>query len=151
MSLQSQIKESIKDAMRAKETVRLSVLRGLSTAFVNDLVSKGGTPQSEISDAAALAVIKREANKRKDSIEQFIKGGRPELAESEKEELAILDVFLPELMSREDIQKIVLQKKEEMGVTDKTKMGMLIGAVMKETAGNADGTLVKELVEEALA
>jgi len=151
MSLQSQIKESIKDAMRAKEATRLSVLRGLTTAFTNELVAKGETPQSELSDTDALAVIKREANKRKDSIEQFTKGGRPELAESEQEELSILETYLPAMMSHEEVQKIILAKKEELNITDKTKIGMLIGAVMKETSGNADGTLVKKLVEEALA
>tara|TARA_Y100001958_G_C21104267_1_gene453273 strand:- start:198 stop:656 length:459 start_codon:yes stop_codon:yes gene_type:complete len=151
MSLQTTIKEKLVEAMRAKDTTRLSVLRGLSSSFTNELVATGKTPQETLSDEEVLAVIKREANKRKDSIEQFTKGGRPELAESEKIELTILEEFLPEMMSKEEIEKIVIQKKEELEISDTSKMGILIGAVMKETKGNADGSMVKEIVEEKLA
>jgi len=150
MSLQSQIKDQTIQAMKAKEATKLSVLRGLSTAFTNELVSTGKTPQDELEDDKALAVIKRESNKRKDSIKQYTEGGRPELAESEKEELAILEEYLPEMMSKEEVEKIAIAKKEELGITDKSKMGMLIGAIMKETGGNADGNDVKAVVEKLL-
>jgi uncharacterized protein YqeY len=90
MSLQQTIKDSIKDAMKAKDSVKLNVLRGLSTAFMNYSVANGGTPQSELNDEQVLEIITKESKKRKDSIEQFTSAGRSELAESEQAELAIL-------------------------------------------------------------
>lgn len=150
MSIQSQIKEQIKEAMKAKDQVRLTTLRGLSSAFTNESVAKGNTPQDELPDDDALAVIKREAKRRKDSIQQYTEGGRPELAEDEQAELDVLDEFLPEMMSLDQIRPIVAAKKEELGVADKSGMGQLIGAVMKELQGKADGSDVKTAVEEVL-
>lgn len=151
MSLHTTIKDATKQAMREKDAVTLSTLRGLVTAFTNESVATGGTPQDELTDEQAMTVIKREANKRKDSIEQYTKGGRPELAESEKAELAVLKAYLPEMMSKEDIQNIAEAKKAELGIEDKSKMGVLIGAIMKETGGNADGADVKEIVTKLLS
>jgi uncharacterized protein len=147
MTLVSDIKEQIKDAMRAKDTVRLTVLRGLSAAFVNELVAKGRKPDEELSDDDALTVIMRESKKRKDSIEQFGAAGRNDLAESEATELKIIEIFLPAQMSREEIEAIVKQKKESMGITDPAQKGQFIGAIMKELKGKADGTIVKEIVD----
>jgi len=151
MSLQQDIKNSIKDAMKNKEEVKLGVLRLLSSAFTNELVAKGRKPTDELSDEEALTVITRAAKQRKDSIDQFEKGGRPELAESEKAELAVIETFLPTLMSEEEIKAFVLNKKSEMGEVDKTKLGMFVGAVMKDLKGKADGALVKKVVDEVLA
>lgn len=151
MSLQGDIKENIKDAMRAKNQVKLTVLRGLSAAFTNELVAKGRKPDGELTDDEALAVIMRESKKRKDSIEQFTAGGRPELAESEQAELSILATFLPEQMSREEIEKVVQAKKDEMGITDASHKGQFIGAVMKDLKGRADGKLVQEIVDSLLS
>ena len=150
MSLHTQIKDSIKEALKAREETELSVLRGLSTAFTNEAVAIGKTPQDDLSDEQVLSVIKREANKRKDSIEQYTKGGRKDLADAEQKELVILEAYLPEAMPIEEIQKIAEAKKAELGVDDKSKMGVLIGAVMKETAGKADGKDVKSVVEKIL-
>jgi len=151
MSLHSQIKEEIKEAMKAKEATRLSVLRGLVTAFTNELVAQKRIPGEELSDEDALAVIKRSAKQRKDSIEQFTKGGRPELAQAEEAELKVLEGYLPKMMSKEEILKIAETKKEELSINDKSKMGMLVGAVMKELAGRADGSDVKDVVNELLS
>lgn len=148
MSLTSTIKEQIKDAMRAKDAVRLSVLRGLSAAFTNELVAKSQKPDGELSDDDALTVIMREAKKRKDSIEQFSAAGRPELAESEQAELAILEEFLPVQMSREEIETVVKAKKEELGLTDPAQKGQFVGMVMKDLKGKADGKIVQEIVNE---
>lgn len=145
--IHTHVRSQIKEAMLAKETVRLSVLRGILTALVNELVAKGLKPQDELPDADTLVVIKRLTKQRKDSIEQFEKGGRPDLAASEKEELAILETYLPPLMPKEEIRKIAEAKKAELGITDKTKMGMLMGAIIKELAGRADGADVKAVVE----
>ncbi|MBI5400823.1 MAG: GatB/YqeY domain-containing protein [Candidatus Yonathbacteria bacterium] len=148
MSLHEQIKGEVKEAMKAKDAVRLSVVRNMISAFTNELVATGKTPQDMLDDAGVLKVIKRLANQRKDSIEQFMKGGRPELAESEQAELVILEKYLPALMSREEIKKIALAKKEALGVTDKSKVGQLTGAIMKDLAGKADGGDVKAVVDE---
>ncbi|MDO8604867.1 MAG: GatB/YqeY domain-containing protein [bacterium] len=110
MSLHEEIKAEVKPAMMAKDAVRLSVVRNMISAFTNELVATGKTPQDMLDDAGALKVIKRLSNQRKDSIEQFINGGRPELAESEKAELVILEKYLPTLMSREEIKKIARKK-----------------------------------------
>lgn len=148
MSLHEQIKGEVKEAMKAKDAVRLSVVRNMISAFTNELVATGKTPQDTIDDAGALKVIKRLANQRKDSIEQFINGGRPELAESEQLELAVLEKYLPTLMSREEIEVFARSKKDELGVTDKSKAGQLTGAIMKDLAGKADGGDVKAVVDE---
>jgi uncharacterized protein YqeY len=133
--------------MIAKDPVKLNVYRGILSAFTNELVAKGKTPQDTLSDEECMVVVKKLSKQRKDSIEQFEKGGRPELAAAEKEELTIIEILLPASMSKDDIRKIAEAKKAEMGITDKAKMGMLMGAVIKETKGNADGADVKEVVE----
>ncbi len=151
MSLQTDIKEQVKEAMKAKDTVRLGVVRGLLSAFTNELVNLKRMPQDELSDEEALNVIRRAVKQRKDSIEQFVAGGRPELAEDEKAELAILEVYLPAMMPKEDVMAIAKAKMTEMGVTDKSKAGQLMGAIMKDLKGKADGDVVKAVVDELLA
>ncbi len=149
MTLQNQIKEDMKVAMKAREMEKTTTLRSLMSAFTNELVANGKTPQDEIDDATALSVIKRAVKQRKDAIEQFEKGGRPELATAEKAELDVLEKYLPEQMSEEQVRNIVIEQKETLGITDRSKMGVLIGAVMKETGGNADGQMVKQVVDQS--
>ncbi len=151
MTIQTDIKEQMKEAMKAKDTVKLGVVRGLSSAFTNELVKLGKMPQDELSDEDALAVIRRAVKQRKDSIEQFVAGGRPELAEDEKAELAILETYLPAMMSKEDVMTIAKAKMAEMGAIDKSKAGMFMGALMKDLKGKADGDVVKAVVDELLA
>ena len=146
MTLTTTIKESIKDAMRAKDAVKLTVLRGISAAFTNELVAKGQKPDGELSDEDAMTVIAREAKKRKDSIEQFTAAGRPELAENEQAELAIIETYLPTQMTRDEIEAVVKAKKEELGITDPAQKGQFVGAVMKDLKGKADGKIVQEVV-----
>ena len=134
--------------MMARDTVRLEVLRGLVTAFTNELVATGRTPQDFLTDEQALAVITRASKQRKDSIEQFTKGGREDLAESEKAQLTILETYLPKLMDKSEVEKIVRAKKEELGIIDATKKGMLMAAIMKDLKGKADGMVVKEVVDD---
>ena len=142
-----ELKEAIKDAMRAKDAVRLSVLRGISAAATNELVSKQRKPDEMLSDEDLMTVIIRASKQRKDSIEQFEKGGRADLADSEKAELAILETMLPAQMSRDEIVAAAKAKAAEMGVTDKTGANKLMGMLMKDLKGKADGTVVKEIVE----
>lgn len=147
MKLHEQIHEEMIGALKAKEEVKLSVLRGLLTAFMNELVATKRKPDEKLDDEEVIKVIKKAAKQREDSIEQFTKGGRQELADNETKELAILETYLPETMARDKIEVIAKAKKKELGIDDKAKMGMLMGAVMKETKGEADGKDVKEIVE----
>jgi hypothetical protein len=149
--MHDKIQEQIKEALRAKDSVKLTTLRGVLAAFTNESVALKRTPQDKLSDPEATTVIRRLVKQRKDSIEQFEKGGRADLALSEKAELNILEEFLPAQMSEEKVREIVLAKKSEMGITNKSKMGQLMGAVIKESAGNADSIMVKRIVEEILA
>ncbi|MCE9628518.1 MAG: GatB/YqeY domain-containing protein [Candidatus Vogelbacteria bacterium] len=151
MSLHEQIKNEIKEAMKAKDQVKLTVVRGLVSAFTNEAVAKGKTPTDLLTDEEVLAVIKRTSKQRKDSIDQFIAGGRPELADDEKVELAILETYLPAMMSLEEIKKVVEAKKAELGMTDKSKAGQFVGVIMKELSGRADGVDVKQAVDESFA
>lgn len=136
----------MKEAMKAKNDIKVQTLRGAIASCTNELVSKGMKPTDPVDDALALSIIKRLAKQRKDSIEQFTKGNRPELAEKEAQELAILETYLPQMASREDVEKIARAKKEEMNI-DASGKGKLMGAVIKEFAGNADGAIVKEVVD----
>lgn len=149
--MHQQIKDHIKEAMLAKDSVRLNTLRGLLAAFTNEVVAKKRKPDEMLSDEEAIEVIRRSVKQRKDSISQFRDGGREDLATDEEAELAVLEVYLPQMMNKDEIRKVAEQKKEEMGVTDKSNMGMFIGAVMKELKGKADGQDVKEVIEELLA
>lgn len=147
MRLQEDIREKIKNAMRERDEIRLLVLRGLIAAFTNELVAKKKKPSEELSDEDALLVISREAKKRKDSIEQFRNGNREDLAKKEEAELAILEEFLPEMLGEDEVRKIVEAKKNELGINDRSKIGILMGAVMGELRGKADGGLVKSIVD----
>ena len=148
---QAELKEAMKAAMKAKEAVKLNVVRGLLSAMTNEAVTKGKGPDGVLSEDEVLAVISRAAKQRKDSIAQFEAGGRPELAVAEKEELAILETMLPTQMSQEEITAAATAKAAEMGITDKTKANQLMGALMKDLKGKADGTLVKAVVDSMFA
>lgn len=146
--ISTDIREKLKDAMRNKDQTALDTYRGLITAFTNELVAAGKTPQDEVSDDIALSVIKKTIKQRKDAIAQFDGAGRTDLADADRAQLALLEVFMPAQMSEADIKAIAEKKKAELSVTDTSKLGILVGAVMKECAGNADGVLVKKVVED---
>lgn len=136
--------------MIAKDETRLLVLRGVQAEIQKDLIAKKSAA-TEGTDDEVVAIVKKLVKQRKDSIDQFEKGGRPELAESEKKELAILQAYLPATMSKDEIKKVALAKKAELGVADKAGAGKLIGAVSKELKGKADGADIKEVVEGLFA
>ena len=133
-------------AMKAKDPLRVQTLRGALAAFTNELVAKGKKPTEELDDAGAVAVLKRLSKQRKEAAEVYEKGGRAELAEKESSELRIVEEYLPQSASREDVERVARAKKEALGVTDASGSGKLMGAVMKELGGNADGAIVKEVV-----
>ncbi|MEK7157336.1 MAG: GatB/YqeY domain-containing protein [Patescibacteria group bacterium] len=168
MPIHETLKKSIPDAMRAHDAVRLQTLRSLITQMTNEVVAKKRKPDEFLTDEEALAVIKRAANQRKDSIEQFEKGGRPELAVSEKAELVIIEAYLPAMMSREEIEAVVKAKMTELGVSSEADAaktpegrspgaslealrGKLTGTLMKELKGKADGGDVKAVVDKLLS
>lgn len=145
--LHEQIKDSIKEAILAKNVVLLETLRSMVASFTNELVTKGKKPNEMLADEEALAVITRLAKQRKDSIEQFKKGNREDLVKVEESQLAILETYLPKLMEKSEIEKIAKEKKEELNISDPAKKGMLMSALMKELKGKADGGIVKEVVD----
>jgi uncharacterized protein YqeY len=143
MSLQQTIKSQVTEAMKARDSMRLNVLRGLLTSFTNEAVSKGKKPDEELNDDEVLTLISRAVKQRKDSIDQFEKGGRADLAEGEKTELAILESYLPAQMSRDEIFAYVKSKP----APDVANRNQFIGSLMKELKGKADGNIVKEAVD----
>jgi uncharacterized protein YqeY len=144
---QAELKEQMKAAMKNKEAVKLSVIRGLLSAMTNEAVAKGKGPDGVLSDEEVLTVLTRASKQRKDSIQQFEAGGRPELAVGEKEELAIIETMLPAQMSQDEIVAAAQAKAAEMGVTDKTGANKLMGMLMKDLKGRADGNAVKAVVD----
>lgn len=150
MSLHLEIKEQIKEAMKSRDELKLRVIRGLVSQFTNELLILKRKPTDELTDDEVLSVIRRAVKQRKDSIEQFEKGGREDLASLEKEELSVLESYLPAQIPREKIIEIAKLKISEMGVSDKSGAGKLIGAIMKEVKGLADGDSVKSVIDELL-
>lgn len=147
MSLHEQIKEGIKESMKSGDKVRLEVMRGISTAFTNELVATGKTPQDQIDDEQAIKVITRLAKQRKDSIEQFEKGGRADLVEEESKQLAVLSEFLPKQMERSELESFIKSKFEGLDNKDSSGKGIFMSSLMKELSGKAEGKMVKEIVD----
>jgi uncharacterized protein YqeY len=145
--LHEQIKNGIKEAMMSKDTIRLEVMRGMVSAFMNELVSKNRKPNEILTDEEVIAVITRMSKQRKDSIEQFKAGGREDLVAEEEAQLAIISTYLPKMMDDEEVIKIIKAKKEEMNITDPKEKGKFVGEVMKDLKGKADGTFIKKVVD----
>lgn len=151
MTIHETLKQSIPDALRAHDEVRLRTIRSLVTAMTNEVVAKKRKPDEYLNDDEAIAVLKRASNQRKDSIEQFEKASRNDLVEPEKLELAIIEAYLPAQMSREEIEVIAKAKMAELGVSSKADAGKFTGALMKELKGKADGGDVKAVVDNLLS
>ncbi len=148
-NIQLDIKAQMKVAMMAKEADRLQVLRMISAAFTNKLVSQNHPPTDPLSDIDAMEVIKTLAKQRKDSIKQFIAGGREDLADIEKIELAIIEAMLPAKMSREEV-KSKIQKLIADNPVDPNKKGPFMGMAMKSLGDTADSEMVKQIITELL-
>lgn len=148
--MQEQIKSSLKPAMIAKDQVRVGTIRMIMAAFTNELVTQGHPPTDPLSDEDCMKVIKRLSKQRKDSIEQYTTAGRPELADDEKAELAIIEEFLPAQMTEGEIETRVSAKLAESPL-DPTKKGQFIGTMMKELGETADGAMVKAIIERLTA
>jgi uncharacterized protein len=150
MTIHESIKAGILTALKERAEAKLRTLRSLSTMMTNEVVAKKRKPDEFLTDEEALVVLKRAANQRKDSIEQFTKAGRTELVAVEQEELQVIEAYLPSLMSREDIEKIAREKMVELGVSGKADAGKFTGALMKDLKGQADGGDVKAVVDSLL-
>lgn len=141
------IMDDLKTAMKAKDTVALTTLRALKTALTNAAI-ESGNKDNVISAADALAIVRKQIKQRQDSIEQFEKAARPELAENEKVEILVLEKYLPAAMSAEDISTIVADAVAETGATTRADMGKVMGIVQAKIAGRADGkTLSQEVMK----
>ena len=151
MSIHETLKQSIPDALRAHDEVRLRTLRSLVTAMTNEVVAKKRKPDEFLVDEEAITVLKRASNQRKDSIGQFEKASRNDLAEPEKAELTIIESYLPSQMSREEIIPIAKAKMGELGISSKADAGKFTGALMKDLRGKADGGDVKAIVDRLLS
>src|SRR3954451_13373793 len=148
MTLQQSVDSDLKEAMRAKDAAKLGVLRMLKSALKYAAIAKSGA-EAELSDAEAVQVIRKQAKQRQDSIESFEKGGRAELAQKEKEELAILNSYLPQGMSPGELEKVVRETIAEIGATSKAQMGAVMKALQAKVGGRADGkTLSVEVARQ---
>jgi len=147
MSFQARLSSEIKAAMLAKDAGRLSTLRLLKSAVAYiELEHK----TDSLSDSEFVAVVQKEIKKRRDSIEQFEKGGRLELAEKEKKEIPVLETFLPQPLSPAELEQLVKTTIQELGATTKKEMGPVIKAVQAKAAGRADGKSISTVVGKLL-
>ena len=135
--------------MRAKDANKLGVLRMLKSALKYAAIEKSGA-EGELDDAEATQVIRKQVKQRQDSIESFEKGGRAELAEKEKSEVAILNEYLPAAMSAEELSRIVRETIAEVGATSKAQMGAVMKALQAKVAGRADGKSLSQEVQKQL-
>src|SRR5438270_9126498 len=149
MTLQERVDSDWKEAMRAKDTRKLGVLRMLKSALKYAAIAKSGA-EAELSDAEAAQVVRKQVKQRQDSIESFEKGGRAELAAKEKEELLILDAYLPQAMSSDELAKVVRETIAETGATSKAQMGGVMKALQVKVAGRADGKTLSQEVQKQL-
>ena len=148
MTLQQRVDSDLTEAMRAKDATKLGVLRMLKSALKYAAIAKSGA-ESELSDAEAIQVIRKQAKQRQDSVESFEKGGRTELADKEKEELVFLNTYLPQAMSAEELEKVVRETIAELSATSKAQMGAVMKALQAKAGGRVDGkTLSAEVARQ---
>jgi uncharacterized protein YqeY len=147
MNSLERLQQEIKSAMLAKDQDRLSALRMLKSAIGYTQIEK---KTENLSESDFVVVVQKEVKKRRDSIEQFEKGGRPELAEKEKKEISVLEQFLPKALAPEELEQMVKATIQEVGATTKKDMGPVIKAVQAKAAGRADGKSISALVGKLL-
>jgi uncharacterized protein YqeY len=163
MSLQSKIKEELEEAIRAKKEVKVNTLRMLNAQILNkekekrltlskeDLSEKELLDKSKLTEDEIVGVINSEAKKRREAITEYEKGERDDLVEKEKKELEVLSKYLPEQLSEEEIRSLVKKAIEKVGAQDIKDIGKVMGVLMSEVKGKADGSLVNKIVREILS
>jgi len=150
MTLEERIDSDLKDAMRAKDASKLGVLRMLKSALKYAAIAKSGA-EAQLTKAEAAQVVRKQAKQREDSIESFEKGGRAELAAKEKEELSILNAYLPQAMSSDELARVVRETIAETGARSKAQMGGVMKALQAKVAGRADGKTLSQEVSRQLS
>lgn len=146
-SLRERLREDLKAAMRAREIVRRDTIRMLEAAIKNAEIERRG---EELADEDVLAILQRQMKQRRDSIEQFEQGGREDLAEIERAEMAVIEAYLPEQLSRGDIAEAARRVIGQVGASGPGDRGKVMGPLMKELRGKADGAAVNAVVSELL-
>lgn len=151
MSIKDQIMADLKQAMKNKEQDKLRVLRSIKSKLLEREISERKEGEASLSDEQTIEVLMKAAKQRKESIEQFEKGDRNDLADAEKAELEIIDSYLPEMLSEEEVRDAAREKIEELGANDMSDMGQVMGALMQELKGKAEGSVVSKVVKDELS
>ena len=146
----AQVISDLKDAMKARDTVALTTLRALKTALTNAAI-ESGNKDNVVSDADALALVRKQIKQRNDSIEQFESAGRAELADNEKAEIVVLEKYLPAALSAEEVSAIVADAIGETGASSRADMGKVMKVVQEKVAGRADGKALSQEVMKHLS
>jgi hypothetical protein len=149
MTFQDRINQDIKAAMIAREAAKLGVLRMLKTSLMNAAIEKQGAG-GVLDDAEAMAIVRKEVKKRQDSVEAFEKGGRPEMAATEKDEIAVLNTYLPQPLSAEELTALVKSAIAESGATSRKEMGAVMKIVNAKAEGRVDGRTLSTEVQSQL-
>jgi len=149
VTLAQRVDEDLKQAMREKNATKLGVLRMLKSALKYSAIEKSGA-EGELNDSEAAQVIRKQVRQRQDSIESFEKGGRAELAAKEKNELSILQSYLPQPMTAEEMAKVVRETIAEVDATSRAQMGAVMKALQSKAAGRADGKTLSQEVQKQL-
>ncbi|HEY2123841.1 MAG TPA: GatB/YqeY domain-containing protein [Chthoniobacterales bacterium] len=150
MTILERVDNDLKEAMRAKDAVKLGVLRMLKSALKYAEIEKAGAT-APMGDTEAVAVIRKQVKQRQDSIESFEKGGRPELAAKEKEELNVLQGYLPQQMGADEVTKAVRETIAELNASSKAQMGAVMKAVQAKIGGRVDGKTLSAEVQRQLS
>jgi len=146
MSVIERLNQDMKQAMKDKATLKLSVIRMVKAAIANEEINKGG----KLSEDEELTILTRELKQRRESLQEFEKAGREDLASKTREEIEILTAYLPAQLSEDEVRQFVREAVVALGATSKKEMGKVMGAVMPKVKGRADGTLVQKMVAEEL-
>lgn len=151
MALKDNIMADLKQAMKDKDQDKLRVLRSLKAKILEKEISERKDGEATISDEQTIEVLMKAAKQRKESIEQFQSGGREDLVENEEKELEIIDSYLPKMLSEEEVRDIARQKIEALGAETMADMGKVMGVMMQELKGKAEGGTVSKVVKEELS
>lgn len=151
MDIKEQIVNDMKTAMKQKDALKLQVLRSLKSKLMEKEISERKEGEATLSDEQAIGVLMKAAKQRKESIDQFESGGRDDLAEKEKEELKIIESYLPEMMDEDEIRNVVKEKISKLGASGLQDMGKVMGVVMSELKGKAEGAKISSIVKEELS
>ena len=151
MSLRDKILDDLKSAMKAKDAERLNVLRSLKAKLLEKEISERKGGEATLSDDQVVEVLMKAAKQRKESIQQFEEGGRDDLVQKEKKELKIIEEYLPDMMSEEEIREEVKEQIDKMGAENMSDMGKVMGALMGRLKGKAEGATISRIVKEELS